>query len=262
MSLRHFLSILLSVVCLSVVAPVPAQDLEREKRLEAEIIDAILDGEAVHLKADGHAILGIYMESEGKQTLGGALILHGRGFHPDWPEVVQPLRTALPASGWNTLSLQMPVLKKDAKYYDYVPILPAALPRIRAGIEYLRAQGAEKVVIIAHSCSVHMSMAYVEQFGDGEIDAYVGIGMGATDYGQPMRKPFPLDKMRVPVLDIYGADEFPAVIRMAPERWAAMRRAGHKASRQVVIPKADHYFTDRGEPLVTAVSHWLEGLRF
>jgi hypothetical protein len=45
----------------------------------------------------------------------------------------------------------------------------------------------------------------VRKFRDGAIDAYIGIGMRATDYGQPMLEPFPLDGMKVPVLDVYGA---------------------------------------------------------
>ncbi len=84
--------------------------------------------------------------------------------------------------------------------------------------------------------------------------------MGATDYLQPMRRPFPLDAMRVPVLDLYGSDEFPAVIGKAPERRAMIEQAGHPASRQLVLPDSDHYFRDRGDALVDAVAAWLDSL--
>jgi hypothetical protein len=30
--------------------------------------------------------------------------------------------------------------------------------------------------------------------------------MGATDYRQPMQRPFPFATLKIPVLDIYGAD--------------------------------------------------------
>jgi hypothetical protein len=43
----------------------------------------------------------------------------------------------------------MPVLVKDAKYYDYLPVFPAAVPRIEAGIRHLREQGVERIVLIA-----------------------------------------------------------------------------------------------------------------
>ena len=257
-----------ATLCLGLTAAsaLPAQDLERERRLASEIVDSIMDGDAVTLHAGSTAkdtasdtkFLAIYTASEEMPARGAAIVLHGRGFHPDWAEVVRPLRTVLPEHGWHTLSLQMPVLEKDAKYYDYVPIFPAAFPRIAAGIAFLREQGISRIVIIAHSCSVHMTMAYIEAFGDGEIVAFVGIGMGATDYGQPMKKPFPLDRMTVPVLDVFGSDDYPAVVRDAPGR--AADAAGNAHSSQVMVEGADHDFRDKDDELIAVVSAWLESL--
>jgi pimeloyl-ACP methyl ester carboxylesterase len=155
----------------------------------------------------------------------------------------------------------MPVLEKDAKYYDYEPILGFAHARIEAGIDYLRQQGYRKVILLAHSCGVHMAMDWVREQGDNSIDAYIGLSMGATDYGQPMRQPFPLAKMQVAVLDLYGANDYPAVRRGAPARKAMLETAGHAQSRQQVLPQADHYFTDQGDALVTAVLDWLDRLQ-
>ena len=246
---------------LTVAAPASAQDFERERRLEAEIVDAILDGEPLHLDAAGRSFLAIHTEAEaGGGPRKAVIVMHGRGFHPDWAEVAEPLRTALPEHGWDTLSLQMPVLGKDAKYYDYVPIFPAAFPRIRAGIEFLRARGARTVVLAAHSCSVHMAMAFVRGHGDAGFDGFIGIGMGATDYRQPMREPFPLAAMSVPVLDLFGDEDYPAVLRKAPARLAAIRAAGHPRSAQRVVPGAGHFFRDREDALVEAVAEWLAAL--
>lgn len=256
-------SLALAVVVSLTMAASPAlhaQDLERERRLASEIVDSIMDGESIMLDAAGTEFLAIYTESDETPAHGAAIVLHGRGFHPDWAEVAGPLRTALPGHGWHTLSLQMPVLAKDAKYYDYVPIFPASFPRIEAGIAFLREQGVSRIVIVAHSCSVHMTMAYIEAFGDSAIDGFVGIGMGATDYKQPMRKPFPLDRMTVPVLDVFGDEDYPAVQRMAPERAAAMAAAGNSLSRQVVVAGADHYFKGKEDALIDVIASWLEPL--
>ncbi len=240
------------------VARAIGPDYAREQRLADEIVDIIFDGEVEWLEADGREFLSIYTEADDPRT--AVVILHGRGFHPDWADTVNPLRVGLAERGYSTLSLQMPVLDKETKYYDYVPIFHHAYPRIEAGIEYLRAAGHERIVLLAHSCGVHMAMAWVRERGDRDIDAFVGLGMGATDYLQPMRRPFPLDAMRVPVLDLYGSDEYPAVIRKAPERRAMIEQAGHPASRQAVLADADHYFRDRGAALVDAVAAWLDGL--
>jgi len=235
-----------------------ASDWERELRLSNEIVDSILDGEAIILKTTGRDFLGIYTEAEDAEK--AVIVMHGRGFHPDWVDTVQPLRIGLVDYGWNTLSIQMPVLDKAAKYYDYVPIFDEAIPRIQAAIEFLQGQGNRNIVIIAHSCSVHMSMHYLDRSGDQSLLAYVGIGMGATDYKQPMQQPFPLDKLTIPVLDIYGSEDFPAVHRLAPRRWSNIQRAGHGLSKQMVIDDADHYFTDRGDKLVLQVGTWLSQL--
>lgn len=233
-------------------------DFAREARLADEIVDVILDGDPEWLQADGREFLGIYTEADDSRA--AVVILHGRGFHPDWADTVNPLRVDLVEHDYSTLSLQMPVLEKDAKYYDYVPIFKHAHARIEAGIKFLRDNGHKKVVLLAHSCGVHMAMDWIRSADDSAIDAFIGLGMGATDYQQPMRQPFPLERMRVPVLDLYGALEFPAVVRLAPTRKAMIEKAGNSKSRQQVLPGANHYFTDQGDPLVAAVAGWLDQL--
>ncbi len=242
-------------------------NLEREKRMAAEVEDAVLDGDVIFLKDEGsvdgvksgHEFMAIDQESE-DETKGAVIILHGRGFHPNWEDTVYPLRTQLPASGWRTLSIQMPVLEKTAKYYDYVPLFSQSGSRIDAAIKYLKEQGIDNIVLFAHSCGAHMAMEWIRQKGDSQISAYIGAGMGATDYKQKMAKPFPLDSMKVPVLDIYGDKEYPAVIRMAPLRLEGITKAGNKKSKQVIVPGANHYFTDKGDELVAPIAKWLDTL--
>ena len=234
-------------------------DYEREARLAEQIVDMILDGDPVWLEADQREFLSIYTEADDSRA--GVLILHGRGFHPDWADAINPLRVGLVERGYSTLALQMPVLEKDAKYYDYTSVFGFAHARIEAGLRFLRENGHRKVILLAHSCGVHMAMDWIGENGDDSINAYVGLGMGATDYGQPMRKPLPLAQMQVAVLDLYGTDEFPAVLRGASERQAMLEAGGHAQSRQMVLPQANHYFTDQGDALVEVVADWLDQLQ-
>ncbi|WP_299877824.1 DUF3530 family protein [uncultured Cocleimonas sp.] len=269
-----FISMLLALSSVSVnafaKAVVAKADLEREKRMAIEVEDAVLDGEVIFLEDtanEGHAFMAIDMEAESdksdKGQKGAVLILHGRGFHPNWEDAIYPLRTQLPASGWRTLSLQMPVLEKSAKYYDYVPLFPQAAERIDMGITYLKKQGVKKIVILAHSCGAHMAMDWVRnQKGllDESVIGYIGAGMGATDYKQKMAEPFPLAEMKVPVLDIYGDKDYPAVLRMAEGRLTDIKMAGDPKSAQVIVPGADHYFKGKGNEVTAAVATWLNSL--
>jgi dienelactone hydrolase len=250
--------LLLSFVLSLSSLTIHASDIEREKRLASEIVDTIMDGDAEFLKAGDHEFLGLYTEAE--EAKGGVIILHGRGFHPDWSDVANPLRVGLAEQGWNTLSIQMPVLNKEAKYYDYVEILPEAFPRIDAAIDFLKEKENKKIVLIAHSCSAHMAMAWVDAGHMRDLDGFIGIGMGAVDYKQPMLKPFPLDKIKIPVLDVFGQEEYPAVKKGAPGRLAAIKKAGNEKSTQLVVPNANHYFTDQGQALLDVVAPWLNDL--
>ncbi|MGB1257720.1 MAG: DUF3530 family protein [Thiolinea sp.] len=234
-------------------------DYAREQRMATEISDAIFDGEVLALNDGSSDFMAIQTDAD--EAKGAVIILHGRGFHPDWADVVNPLRTILPEQGWTSLALQMPVLEKKAKYYDYVPLFPNAGKRISAGIKHLQQQGISNIVLIAHSCGGHMAMQWIRDQGDTDIGAFIGLGLGATDYQQYMNEPFPLDKMQVPVFDIYGEDDYPAVLKMAPERWKLMTAAGNPQSEQRVLTGADHYFKDKGDELGELVTNWLNGLK-
>lgn len=233
-------------------------DYAREQRLASEISDTIMDGEIISLNDGAQNFMGILTSAE--QPRGAVIILHGRGYHPDWEDVAHPLRIGLATKGWTTLSLQMPVLEKEAKYYDYVPLFANADKRINAGIALLKQQGITNIVLAAHSCGAHMAMNWVETTGGKDIAAYVGLGMGATDYQQELLHPFPLDKLTVPVLDVYGEKDFPQVLSLAPERQALMQKAGNTHSKQMVLPDADHYYKDKGDALTAVVANWLNSL--
>ena len=242
------------------LTPALASDLAKEKRMKDQIIDYIMDGEAELLKDGSHNFLSIYMQSETQPSKGAVIIMHGRGYHPDWPELVNPLRTGLPLHGWDTLAIQMPLLDNESSFYDYLEILHEAHPRINAAVDFLQKKNTRNIVLLAHSCSVHMSIDWLHKHPDAGATAYIGVGMGSTDIGQPMLAPFPLQDIKIPILDIRGEYDYPAVIAKAPSRLKRMKIAGHPKSQQRVVEKSDHYFTERGEALLKEVADWLNTL--
>ncbi len=110
--IRLIICIFVSMLCITS----HAFDYEREKRLEAEIIDGIFDGDPIQLKSGSLDFLAIDMESQIDETQGAAIVIHTRGLHPDWDGVTKPLRIHLAEQGWRTVSLQMPVLDKGELY--------------------------------------------------------------------------------------------------------------------------------------------------
>ena len=95
------------------------------------------------LQAGDLSFLGIYTESSGggDPPKGAAILVHGIGVHPDWPQVIHPLRVGLPERGWSTLSIQMPVLPNEAQSADYLPLLDGVAPRLDAAIDFSGASG-------------------------------------------------------------------------------------------------------------------------
>ncbi|MDX1344783.1 MAG: DUF3530 family protein, partial [Sedimenticolaceae bacterium] len=156
-----------------------ASDLEREQRWQQQVEDNLFDGETIMLNDGSIDFLGIYTETSEAQPEGAVLLLHGRGVHPDWPQVISPLRTRLPEQGWTTLSLQMPVLDPQAKLDAYVPLFDEALGRIEAGIDFLQEQGFDRIVLLGHSMGNGMATHYLATTRDPRVKAFIGVGMSA-----------------------------------------------------------------------------------
>ena len=230
-------------------------DYGREARIAEQIEPGIFDGEPVWLEANERAFLGIYTEAD--DATGAVILLHGRDVNPEEQELIGPLRVGLTENGWSTLALQMPVLEKGKQYYDYLPVLPFAHERIESAIQFLRDKAYRTVVLGAHSCGAHMANHWLNANGDQQIDGYIAMGLGATDRGQALKTPFPIASMTVPVLDIYGENEFERPLSLVADRQEMLAQNGHPLSTQIKVPGANHYFTDSGEVMVDLLAGWL-----
>lgn len=251
----------LSLFCLQLPALADqAPDYDREQRIVEQIEPQIFDGEAVWLDTGDRKFLAIHMEAD--EPKGSVVILHGRDVSPEDQNVAGPMRVGLAENGWSTLALQMPVLAKGKKYYDYLPILKYGHQRIEAAIAYLRSLGEEVVILAGHSCGAHMANDWLNLNGDAQIQGYIAIGLGATDAGQDLKTPFPVGNMTVPVLDIYGSEEYPRPLQMLSERSALLTQNANVSSAQIEVEGANHYFTDAGDQLTEQVLYWLNNARF
>lgn len=240
-------TILLITLCTCVTQAALASDLNKEQRWREQIVDAILDGEPVDLNNGQHDFLAIYTEGDGSRKT-GLIIMHGTGIHPDYPSVINPLRVGLAEKGWSTLSLQLPVLANEAEDKDYVPLIPQAAPRIKAGIEYLNKAGLQRTIIIAHSLGTNMA-GHALATNAVSVNGFVAIGMG-TAAAQHLKS------IHVPVLDLYGSNDLAGVVRSALQRQSASAR--NKDYTQVSVMDADHFFNDKEEELISLIASWLD----
>ncbi|MFT6303747.1 MAG: pimeloyl-ACP methyl ester carboxylesterase [Granulosicoccus sp.] len=247
---------LLLLLCLLLPLPLLATNADREQRWIDQTVNNIFDGMPVFLDAKGHRFLGIYTESETVSTK-GMIVLHGTGLHPDWEQVVQPIRVGMTEHGWNTLSIQLPLLEKSAAYENYVPLYPEVPARMLAATEYLIDQGLDTIVVVAHSQGATMASYYLARYKH-DVKALVAIGMSAQHTQLTINSAESLKFIDIPVLDIFGGRDFPTVLQTAEMRQQAS--AHNNLYKQWVIAGAYHFFddTDHERQLLRTVTQWLD----
>ena len=246
---------ILIVFLMFTTAVAQASDLAKEKRWANQVVDAIVDGEAVWLNDGGNKFLGIYTEAA-EQSDRSVIVMHGTGVHPDWQQVIQPLRVGLTEHGWNTLSIQMPVLANDAEYQEYAPLYDEVAPRIDAAIRYLKTHGTKEIVLIGHSQGAAMS-AYYLSTSKQAIKGFVAIGIAAFADDPRMNSLLSLQKIHVPILDLYGSDDLEAVLKSVDQRRKAAKQAGNTDYTQIKVDGSNHFFDGHENELLEAVSNWL-----
>jgi dienelactone hydrolase len=235
------------IIALALFAPALAlaqADYAREKRWAEEITPAILVGDPLYLALpSGHKFLAIHAPHA--QARAGVIVVHGLGVHPDWG-LINPLRSLLAEQGYATLSVQMPVLAADARGEQYPPLFAEAAERLQAAVAFLRDKGHRRIAVVSHSLGARMSNEFLNR--GGVIDAWVAIGLSGV-YIQP-------ENFKAPVLDLYGAQDLPAVLQNAQQRAAMIRRV--RGSAQIEVAGADHFFTGREQDLVSQVRLFLD----
>ena len=233
-----------------------ASDLAKEKRWADQVVDAIFDGEAIWLDDGTSEFLGIYTEADNDKSR-AVIVMHGTGIHPDWQQVVQPLRVGLIEHDWHTLSIQMPILPNEAEYHEYAPLYDGVAPRIDAAISHLRNNGIKTIVLIGHSQGATMT-AYYLSTSKPEINGFVAIGMGTLAEDPRMDSIEALESIKIPVLDIYGDEDLEGVIKSVQARTDAASKAGNQDYTQVEVAASNHFFDGTEEALIEAVAAWLE----
>jgi alpha/beta superfamily hydrolase len=237
-----------------------ADDPVREARIASQIEDAILDGEPVWLQAGQARFLAIYTRAATPETRGAAVILHGSDAHPDWPDVVFPLRTQLPEHGWATLSIQLPVTAPGAPAGSWQADLPLAAPRIAAAAAWLKKRQFPYLALIGHSLGARMGAEYLGGLHgapDPAFRAFVAVGLTANPADTDRGVLLALKQLQLPMLDLYGERDFGGVIHSADARRRAALQGRSPAYSQVQAPGADHFFRGLDGLLVSRVRAWL-----
>jgi pimeloyl-ACP methyl ester carboxylesterase len=237
---------LLAAAALLLWGAAAAQDHEREARWAEQTLATLVAGDAVWLtQKSGHRFLALHLPA--KQPRGAVIVAHGRGWAPDH-DLYGALRTRLTDAGYSTLSIQLPVLPGTAKVGDYLPTFPDADERFALAAAWLREQGQRDIAIVSHSLGATMANHYLIRTADSPVRAWVFIGIinGLED----------MFRIRIPVLDVFGEQDWDITRVGAGERLAQIARI--PGSQQVVVRDAQHFFEGREEELTRVIVAFLE----
>ncbi len=243
-------------------------------------------GEAIELEANGKKQFAIYTPPFSRVVQGGAILLPDRNTHPDWPQVIAPLRRQLPRFGWATLSIGLPPFEPAAGETARETFFAAATDTINAAIRYLQGRNVKTIVLIGYGTGAVAAAKFLSENSSVEISGFAAVAMpGIADPKSPLNTSTDLQKIPVPVLDLFGTNDNDSVTQSAEKRALAARQAGRAAEtartpktflrteslqadtppgaartgsyRQVAVTGADHGFTGLSDVLVKRVRGWL-----
>jgi pimeloyl-ACP methyl ester carboxylesterase len=230
-----------------------ASDFAKEQRWADQVVDFLMDGEAVWLDVENREILSIHTEPD-EDSKKALIVMHGTGVHPNWNQVIQPLRVGMALRGWHTISIQMPVLPNEASHDDYAPLFVEAPPRIEAAIAYLQGLGVTDIVLAGHSLGSLMTSYYLSTSANDAVKGFVAIGMPGGSSHDQMNALKTLAGIELPILDLYGSMDLPEVLENTQARKLAAKGA---AFEQIEVEGANHFFDNYEEALIDTVDDWL-----
>jgi len=241
------------------------------------------NGKAVWLDDANAKFFAVYDPDQSGQPKGAVIILHDANSHPDKPEVIRPLRSDLPVHGWASISIQLPYLSSVDDYTNKQTIINQ---RINSAANYMQTLGISNIALLGHGTGAMAATAYLSAPQDASIQAFIAISLGLLDKSEKAESiSQQLEKITVPILDIYGSNDLDHVTGTAMTRALAAKISsgtvtsskqidsykrsaiaksstqnsqGYISYRQVVIEGASHDFTGVSTLLTKRVAGWLE----
>lgn len=209
--------------------------------------------------ADNKDFLGLFRESESGDPQGCLVMLHGDHGHPDWPQVIQPLRETLPEHSWCTLSIEVPDIIDRATPVA-IPteqgtptsqenlVLPneeTVFARIDAAVQLIRDKGYNQVAYMGYRTGAAYVLRFAAERGTTSqalilIEPRTVIPVSEYNLAQN------IERLRLPVLDYYF-DRTPQDSRFA--RWrqaAANKRTGRQNAYTQIDALPDARFDPTG----------------
>ena len=237
------------------------KELSREQQIAEKLTLTADADEIISLKASGGRFIGLYKRARSSEARGVVILVHGMGAHPDWPDVISPLRTRLTEFGWSTLSIQMPILSPEEPVAEYGKTLKLANSRIQAAVDYLHDWGIEPIILLGYSFGATQAANFLASKKPEDIKAFVSVSMLAQKFIKPELDVFKfIAGITIPIFDIYAEEDLDDVRRGIDDRRLAASKNGNTGFQQIEVQKAGHHYLGLEDVLVEQIQVWLQNL--
>lgn len=259
MKLKYQLGSFLLLWVLNVSSYADNVDRGWEQRTSEKLAKEIETAEVLWLEAKKERFLALYTDQNKKIANGAVVILHAMGAHADWPQIIAPLRTRLPEHGWSTLAIQLPAIAPENQIEDYGATLDQAAARIETAISLLRERKFLNIAIIGQGFGAVTGLNFVQKASKQKVVSIVTLGLQDYAFVKPAIDVLNLiEKVKIPILDIYGSRDFRNVVQQAPDRRLAAKKGENDNYTQLEIEGADHHFNGMEDVLVKRIRGWLD----
>lgn len=238
------------------------------------------------LSVAGQDIDAAYIEETLGERHGAIVLFHDRGEAFESQGVVTPLRQQLPEYGWSTLTvsydlpaetsimLSATLEQTDAgdgdtsqetpteseaddaatlETEDKKAVLPPVpnLERVEAALVLLQAKEIERVIFVGHGDGARLAIEMLDS-KTMPVDGVVLVGLPAQS---DIKERF--EAIEIPVLDIYGGQDLPAVMKGVKQRKAMMKRVADSDYTVRKVLGANHVYYGMEPRLVSTLRSWL-----
>lgn len=232
-----------------------ASDLQRESSYADIMQNSAPVGELIWLNAGTTKFIALQRQSTQAKSQGTVIVLHDMGDYPEQEHIAAQLRRELPEHNWSSLAIQLPLRETGASSEDYFALFPEAAQRIQAAVDFLQQQKTETIVLAGYGLGALMGL-YAQTEKNFAIKAFVAVSLPVYQTDQKMAKTLDmLPLLKVPLLDIYAAQDLPEVQTTARERRVAAK--DNAEFRQMQIEGEDHGFQHQNGLVPKRVYGWL-----
>ena len=242
------------------------KELSREQQIAEKLAVTADADEIISLKASGGRFIGLYKRAKISETKigevnGVVILVHGMGAHPDWPDVISPLRTRLTEIGWSTLSIQMPILSPEEPVAEYGKTLRMANSLIQAAVDYLHDWEIEPIVLLGYSFGAVQAANFLASNKPENIQAFISVSVLVQKFIKPKIDMYKfIGEISVPMLDIYAEEDLEDVRRGIDDRRLAANKNGNNEFQQIELQGSGHHFLEFEDILIEQIQIWLESM--